>query len=163
MWNNIYKVIETQISDMKKEEISIRRANLKNILQVYSLGKRTEELNFSGGMKFHDKSELIEFVKNPDTNILLVAKIDEDIVAFLYAKIVSKTWCILDNLAVEHKYRGRGIGHLLLNYFYKILKDKKISYVQVLEEIHHKKTRDFWKKQGFKEEKVFVWADKSLR
>ena len=147
----------------KKEEVNIRRAALKDIQAIYCLGRKTEELNFSPNMRFHDKIELKEFVKKPETNILLVAEIENKVVGFLYAKIVSKTWCILDNLAVDEDYRGKGAGHLLLDHFYAILKKKKISYLQVLEEIHHKKTRDFWKKQGFREEKVFVWADRWIR
>jgi len=146
-----------------REGTNIRRAVSNDIPLIYSLGKKTEELNFSPSMKFHDRGELREFVKKPKTNILLVAEKENKIIGFLYAKIVSKTWCILDNLAVEETYRGKGIGHMLLNHFYSILRANKISYLQVLEEIHHKKTREFWKKQGFKEEKVFVWADKSIK
>jgi GNAT superfamily N-acetyltransferase len=106
---------------------------------------------------------IIEFVKKPKYNILLVAESCEEIIGFLYAKIVSKTWCILDNLVVDKKYREEGIGNLLVEDLYKILKSKKINYVQILEDIHHKKTREFWKKKWFKEEKIFVWADKVLR
>jgi N-acetylglutamate synthase-like GNAT family acetyltransferase len=148
---------------MKKGDVKIRKAAAADIPLIYSLGRKTEELNFSPKMSFHDKAELKKFVKKTNTNILLVAETGDRIVGFLYAKIISRTWCILDNLAVEQAHQGKGIGHLLLNNFYNILKKKKISYVQVLEEIHHRKTRDFWKNQGFKEEKVFVWADKSIK
>ena len=82
---------------------------------------------------------------------------------FLYAKIVSKTWCILDNLVVDKKYRKHGMGGLLVDELYKILKKDKIGYVQVLEEIYHKNTRKFWKDNGFKEEKLFVWADRVIK
>ncbi|MBS3074972.1 hypothetical protein J4429_00775 [Candidatus Pacearchaeota archaeon] len=44
------------------------------------------------------------------------------------------------------------------------LKDiNKINYIQILEDLHNKKTRKFWKDKGFKEEKTFVWADKILK
>jgi len=114
-------------------------------------------------MNFHDKIELKEFIKNKKDNVLLVSIFDKKIVGFLYAKIVSKTWCILDNLVVSEEFREQGIGSLLLDKFYKILKNKKINYVQILEDIHHKKTRKFWKEKGFKEERVFIWADKLIK
>ena len=143
--------------------IKIIQAKKEDISQIYNLGKQTKELSFSKKMNFHDKIELKEFIHHPKDNILLVAKEKKEVVGFLYGKIVSSTWCILDNLVVNEKHRDNGIGSLLLHEFYLILKNKKISYVQILEEIHHKKTRNFWKKKGFKEEKVFIWADKVIK
>lgn len=144
-------------------KIRVRHAKLSDIDMIYALGRKTEELNFSPNMRFHDKIELKEFVKKPKDNILLAADCDGKIAGFLYAKIVSRTWCILDNLAVEKEFRGHGIGNSLLHEFYTILKKRKVHYVQVLEEIHHKKTRKFWHDRGFKEEKIFVWADKMIK
>lgn len=144
-------------------EIKIRNAKISDISQVYLIGKGAKELEFSKKMNFHDKSELTEFILNKKDNIFLVAAKKEEIIGFLYAKIVSKTWCILDNLVVEKEYRDQGIGSLLLDEFYKNLKNKKISYIQILEDVHHKKTRKFWKDKGFKEEKVFIWADKVIK
>ena len=144
-------------------EIEIRRGKLKDISQIYNLGKKTKELEFSEKMNFHDKIELKEFVTEKRDNILLVCLTHKKIVGFLYAKIVSKEWCILDNLVIEENYRNNGIGSLLLEDLYQILKKKKLNYIQILEEIHHKKTREFWKKKGFKEEKKFIWADKIIK
>ncbi len=145
-----------------KLKTKIREAKLKDLNYIYSLGKEIKELKFCRKMNFHDKIELREFIKRPKDNILLVAVSEKRVIGFLYAKIISKTWCMLDNLAVDKDYRNKGIGTLLLKEFYKILKKKKIHYLQILEDIHRKKTREFWKKNGFKEEKVFLWADKTL-
>ena len=141
----------------------IRRAKFSDVKDIYKLGKSTEELSFSPDMIFHDRIELKEFIKKPKENILLVASLDNKLAGFLYAKIASHTWCILDNLAVDKKYRNHGIGNSLLHEFYKILKKMKVHYIQVLEEVHHKKTRKFWHDKGFREEKVFVWADKMIK
>lgn len=143
-------------------KIIIRRARSSDINEIYSIGKRTIELNFSKKMNFHDKIELREFIKRPRDNLLIIAEIDNDTIGFLYAKIVSRTWCILDNLVVKPEFRKLGTGHLLLEELYKILKNNKITYIQILEDINNKKTRKFWKDNGFKEEKVFIWADKRI-
>jgi N-acetylglutamate synthase-like GNAT family acetyltransferase len=147
---------------MRELEIKIRRGKLKDISQIYNLGKHAKELEFSKKMNFHDKVELKEFVTKTKDNILLVSISNKKVIGFLYAKIVSRTWCILDNLVVDEKFREEGIGSLLLEDLYKILKNKKVNYIQILEDIHHKKTREFWKKKGFKEEKKFIWADKRI-
>ncbi|MEK6886148.1 MAG: GNAT family N-acetyltransferase [Nanoarchaeota archaeon] len=147
---------------MEKIKPIIRKAKLIDINSIYNLGRKTKELNFSPKMSFHDKAELMEFIKKPRYNILLVATFEKNVVGFLYAKIVSHSWCLLDNIAVDEKYRNHGIGNLLMHELYHELKNVRVHYVQVLEEIHHKKTREFWKKKGFKEEKVFVWADREI-
>jgi N-acetylglutamate synthase-like GNAT family acetyltransferase len=146
-----------------KSEIKIQKAKIEDINEIYYLGKKTKELEFSKNMNFHDKSELREFINHKKDNIFLIAKFDKSIIGFLYAKIISKTWCMLDNLVVDEKFRNHGIAGLLLKELYKELKNKKINYVQILEEVHHKKTRKFWKDKGFKEEKLFIWADKEIK
>ncbi len=151
---------------MGKYNIKVRHARLKDINSVYSLGSKFDEnlkASKRKNMHFHEKNEFKEFIKSPKYNILLVAIINDNIVGFLYAKILSYDWCLLDDLAVEKDFQNEGIGSELLKEFYKIMKKRKIDYVQILEEIHHKKTRKFWHDRGFREEKVFVWADKMLK
>jgi ribosomal protein S18 acetylase RimI-like enzyme len=143
--------------------IIIQRARAKDLSEVYKLGCQTGELSFSPKGKFHDILELKEFVQKPKDNILLIATKNAQILGFLYAKIVSHSWCILDNLAVREDCRNHSIGKKLLQELYSILRERKISYVQVLEEFTNQKTREFWRKRGFKEKKLFVWADKTIK
>lgn len=146
--------------------IKIRRAKLKDAHEIYKIGASIRELNFSNKFKFHQKDEIIEFIKKPKDNILLVAEIDGKIMGFLYAKILAYGqwgWCMLDNLAVLPKYRKHGIGTHLLKNLYKIMKKHKVHYVHILEDVHRKKTKKFWHEHGFKEEKIFAWADKIIR
>lgn len=143
-------------------KVEIRRAKRGDVREIYNLGSKVDELKFSKGA-FHGKDEFFEFINKPKENIILVAVRKDKLVGFLYARIISKHWCMIDNLAVKRGFRNRKIGTLLLNRLYLVLKERNVDYVQILEEIHHKKTRNFWKEKGFKEEKVFLWADKRLR
>ena len=157
---------------MKKEgkmkpriKIKIRHGKLSDVNEIYKLGERISELGFSKKYKFHEKSELKEFIRKPKENIVLVALINKEIVGFIYARILahgSGGWCMLDNLAVSKKYRKHGIGTELLEELYKILKKRKIHYIQILEDIHKKHTRKFWKDKKFKESHVFIWAEKEI-
>jgi len=151
---------------MKKSRFVIRHAKLGDTNSIYALGSKFDEnlkASKRRNMHFHEKKEFKEFIKSPKYNILLVALLDNKVVGFLYAKILSYGWCLLDDVAVEANYQHDGIGSELLKEFYKILKRRKIDYVQILEEIHHKQTRKFWKDKGFREEKTFVWADKVIK
>jgi N-acetylglutamate synthase-like GNAT family acetyltransferase len=143
-------------------KMKIRRGKIKDVEEVFSIGERISELKFSR-KAFHDKDEIEEWVKKPKDNLLLVSEVDGKIAGFIYAKIIDRHWCLLDNLAVLDKYRAHGMGTKLVEELYKILRKNKIDYIQILEEIHHKRTRKFWRDKGFREEKVFIWADKFLR
>ncbi len=143
--------------------MKIREAQKKDVNELYALGKKIRELSFSKKLHFHEKLELAEFIKNSKENIFLVAEDKKELIGFLFAKILSHHaggWCMLDNLAVEQKHRKKGVGTKLLRELYKRIKKKKIHYIQILEEEHHKKTRAFWKSKGYKETTHFVWAEK---
>lgn len=146
--------------------IAIRRAQKKDIDKIFNLGCRLEDALKASNQKwehFHKKSEFFEFIKKPEKNILLVAETEGKFVGFIYAEIAGKNWCRLDNIAVDKKYQNKKIGTKLLNELYKILRKKKISYIQLLTEIHHKQTKKFWKNKGFKEGKTLVWFDRYLK
>lgn len=147
-------------------EIKIRSAKEKDVKDIFDIGNCTEELGFSKKYPFHERLEIKEFIKNNKENIVLVAENENRIIGFCFAKIMARAaggWCMLDNLAVLKEHRENGAGTLLLNELNKILKKRNVKYIQILEEIHHKKTRDFWKKRGYKETKNFLWAEKRIK
>lgn len=144
----------------------IRRARIKDSLTIYRLGKQIHELEFSKKSPFHQLSEIKEFISKPKSHFVFVAEEDGKIIGILLALILSHPaggWCLLDILGVDKKSRRKGVGKALLKRLYAELKKTKVWYVQILEEAHHKKTRSFWKKMGFRETKTFIWAEKSVR
>jgi N-acetylglutamate synthase-like GNAT family acetyltransferase len=161
----IKKLFKKIISKPEIElEIKIRKANHEDVNKIYALGKKINELNFSKQYPFHQRSELKESI-NDKNSILLVAENKDNVVGFLLAKIIfhrAGGWCILDNIAIEENFRKRGISDMLLKNFYLTLKNKKVNYIQILEEIHQKETHKFWKHQGFKKTKKFIWAEKRI-
>lgn len=146
-----------------KSEIIIRKAELIDVNNIYSLGKKTKELRFSKKIGFHDKSEIREYSRNKNGNILLVAENNGDFAGFLFAKIIDKDWCMLDNLVVETKFRNMGIGTHFIKYLLKFLKKRKIGYIQSLVEEDNKKLRKFWENEGFSPGKKFIWYDRILK
>jgi len=148
------------------KEFNIRKAKFSDASAIYHLGKKIHELDFSRKLPFHGLSEMKEFISHPKENILFVAEENDKIIGFIFAKILSHHaggWCMLDNLAVEKHHRHKHIATQLLHALYSELKKKKVWYVQILEEIHHEKTRAFWKREGYKETKSFLWAEKAVR
>lgn len=144
----------------------IRCAQKRDVNNIFNLGCKLEgslKASKQKGEHFHDKSEFLKFIKNPKDNVLLVAEIDNKFIGFIYAEIRDGNWCSIDNIAVDKKYQGLGIGTKLLNELYRILRKKKINYIQLLVEKNHKQTQKFWKSKGFKEGKTFIWFDRYLK
>ena len=147
------------------ESIKISRAKISDVHQIYLLGKRIRELDFSAKYPFYQLSELKESVSRSKENCLLTAKSKDTVVGFILAKILSHPaggWCLLDDLGVAPEYRNMGLGKSLLNSLYKEMKARKINYIQILES-NNRKTRSFWKKMGFRETKTFIWAEKTIK
>ena len=142
--------------------IKIQRTKTKDIPLIFELGQKIRELKYSKECPFCEKEEIAEWVSDRKNNIVLTAKAGDKLVGFLIAKTLSKSWCALDDIAVDKKFRGQGIGNKLLNKLYEILKKKKINYINVLIGASYKKVRAFWKAKGFKETEKFIWADKEL-
>jgi ribosomal protein S18 acetylase RimI-like enzyme len=146
-------------------KIKIRRAQKKDVNNIFNLGNKLKDLLKASKQQkghFHEKSEFLEFIKKPKNDILLVAEINNKFMGFICAEIIDKDWCLLDNIAIDKRYWGRGIGTKLINELYKILRKKKVDYIQLLVEKSHIQTQKFWKSKGFKEGKTFVWFDKYI-
>ncbi len=143
-------------------EIKIRRARARDITRIRDLGKGMKEFACSQSVKFYSREELEEWIKKPKDNILLVAEINKKMVGFLYAKIMVREWCMIDNIGVKQEWRKKGIGKILLGELFKILKNKKVNFVQLLTNLKHKKTINFWKSRKFKEGEKFLWLEKII-
>ena len=143
-------------------EIKIRKAKLSDIPSIEKLGRKTKEFVVSKKIRFYEREELEDWIKNPANNTFLIALKGNKVVGFLFSKIISPHWAMADNLVVSEKHRNNGIGNLLLNKYYQILQENKISYISGLVGIDYFPIRKFWKKMGFNEGKAFIWIEKFL-
>lgn len=76
-----------------------------------------------------------QIIKNKD-NILLVDKIDEKIIAYIFAKRIydnstEKIGYLIDGLYVEPEYRNHGIAKNLISEIINICKDNNASYIDI--------------------------------
>lgn len=136
----------------------VRKANEKDIDSIFELAKSLTELNASKNENYRCKEEILEWM-NDDKSILLV----EEKEGFLFAKLLSSNWCMIDAIAVNKDSRNKGISTKLLEELYSILREKKITYVSGLVLKDSKEARSFWNKQNFVEGKELVWIEKELK
>ena len=142
--------------------VKIKRASLNNLEQIYALVTSLPVFSASDETRFFDKKELKEWIIRKRDSIVLIAELNDLIVGFLFAKLVSSEWCMLDSIGVNPKFRKQGIANKLLEQLYQLLKKRNVTYIQGLVEVNQKSTREFWKKRGFKEGNKFVWIEKRL-
>ena len=57
----------------------------------------------------------------------------------------------LENMVINGKLRGRGIGTMLVNDFLKWCKENRVGYISVTASVKNKQAADFYRKFGFKD------------
>ncbi|MBN1793015.1 GNAT family N-acetyltransferase [Candidatus Woesearchaeota archaeon] len=141
--------------------MAVRRARPRDLEGIYNIVKGTREFEASKNTRFFKKQELKEWISDRKSSIVLVSE-EGKINGFLFAKIISRNWCMLDSIAVSPDHRGKGCATRLLDKLYKELKAKKCDYIQALVLAGNKQTRGFWRKKGYSEGNKFVWIEKFL-
>ena len=147
---------------MNKAEIKIRKLKRSDVNHVYNVSHRIKEFTVSDRIHFYEKKEMVEWIGKKDS-VFLVAEVEKRIVWFIFCKIISKEWAMLDSLEVDQEFRSQGIGTKLVNALFDELNQKHITFVQAFVGKNYKKSRKFWKECGFIEGKEFIWVDKILR
>jgi N-acetylglutamate synthase-like GNAT family acetyltransferase len=136
----------------------VRKANEKDVDFIFELAKALPELNASKNEVYRSKEEILEWI-NDDKSIVLVKENE----GFIFAKLLSSNWCMIDAIAIKTDSRGKGTSTQLLNELYSILKEKNINYVSGLVLEDSKEARNFWNKQGYSEGKELIWIEKHLK
>ena len=87
--------------------------------------------------------DFFEKIYNNDSNVIFCAKIDKEIVGYIYCKLdydcngpMLHQEALIDGLYVKGEYRRRGIASKLIAHAKKWVEDKKIKnlYINVLEQ-----------------------------
>ncbi len=130
--------------------MKIREAKLKDINNIYKLMSLSKELKQSTGDTYFNKKFLRKIVNDKGV-ILLVVEHDNKIVGVLGAAIWRKTKiCYADFIFIDKKYRGKGFGIKLHQYFIKLLKKNGINYLWSIVKQEDHVLQDILKKFKYK-------------
>lgn len=149
---------------MRKKEPALKIQDLtpKEIRQVYSLNRNVPQLHESQSSQKYTLKELEEWLKNPQKDILLVAKKEKTVAGFLACRLLAPYWAEIDTLVVNPLFRRKGTGSALVQECLKRLKKKKIKEVSVSVRKRFPTISKFWRKQGFQEGYQFTLMEKFL-
>lgn len=151
---------------MNYSNIKIRKASLKDLSKLYSLGLNTPEFKVSSIYPFMSRDEFKEAITSK-SSIFLVAEKDNKILGFIHADMMDKDkpfknrWACLVYIMTIQKARGQGIGKILYEKCKRILKKHNITHLYAWAHARGK-TLNFFKQQGFKIGHEFIWVDRRL-
>jgi GNAT superfamily N-acetyltransferase len=98
--------------------------------------------------------KVFERVLDSDSQVYLCAIDDEDVVGFALLTIKNNLWQAanlghIDELIVDEKYRGSGLGTVLLNEIVAQARQRGCARVELDSAFHRKKAHQFYERHGF--------------
>lgn len=138
----------------------IRDAEFTDIDAILTLGN-DNAFAVSKHISFYERPELYEWIAERNNNIMLVAATSEQIAGFLYCKIMSCHWALLDNFYVHPNQRGHGYGRHLLLELNERLRKRGITYLSCLA-IDDASLSAQLNKLGFCRTKSYAWYETFL-
>ena len=144
------KIIPATIKDLKK----IRQLNLKLFQNEFNNYDHTLDCSWpmdERGEKYF-KSRIID-----KGNCVFLAKQGNNIIGYLAGGLSKVSKCRnikdaiaeLENMYIEDKYRGKGIGSMLINAFLKWCKINKCVMIRVVASFDNTMGVNFYKNNGF--------------
>lgn len=136
---------------------------LKDIDNVYKIGNETKEFAMSNTTKFWNKRELKRWINANGDDVLLVAQVDNKLAGFTISTFHAPTKIALfNNIVVLKKYRGLGVGKMLVMEVLNRLRKKGATYVYAEIKNTNEGAKLLFEKLGFKQGYSFVFMEKVL-
>jgi len=141
-------------------QIKIRKTKKNEIKLLRKIAKATPEVldtqNYIEGE--------ITFERLLKHGICIVAELDKEIVGFLLANLNERTHCsYLIYCITKPKYRGKGIGTMLMKEWFRICRKNKVTYLDTYAPSFNKKTVTFYQKMGMTKGKPWIYFSKKLK
>ncbi|MBS3072973.1 GNAT family N-acetyltransferase [Candidatus Pacearchaeota archaeon] len=128
--------------DDLKEYLKIKRESLKEYSKI-TWCKITLTNN-------QIKKELVDSISSPKRFLLFIE--DDKIIGYMICSIIlseHQNYGYIDDIFVYKKFRGNGLGKMLINEFIKILRKKNIKKLRLGVNIRNKKAIKMYKELGF--------------
>jgi len=119
-----------------------------DIEPLWKWGEENWELWSDSKHKWYTKKSLTKWVKDPQKDILLVAKIDTKPIGMCMTYVL-RDWAYCTGLFVDKEYRSIGIGKTLLTETMKRLRKRRIDLFSFMVDARNAKSLRYYKKLGF--------------
>ncbi|MBI4020281.1 MAG: GNAT family N-acetyltransferase [Candidatus Aenigmarchaeota archaeon] len=140
----------------------IRKARPADAGQIYRLVKGSRELVITSTYNFLEKEAIQQWVRDKSIS-LFVAEDKGKVIGLIYAELLfgSGKAMYLDNLVVHPRYRGKGVGTMLLAACTAEMKRRGIRYagMMVLKR-NYELRKGFFERNSFRKTGELYWIEK---
>ena len=126
--------------------------------------KQLQSLLIESGLFYEkiDSKKRIESKVEMDKKSILVATDGGKLIGSIFI-LDDRGWlAFVFHLAVDKRYRGRGVGSRLLLEAEKLLKMRGGHEVYLLIDVENMEVEDFYRKNGYKESGLYRWMGKDI-
>jgi len=142
--------------------MKIRKATLRDSKKILKLFNSDANLVGDDELKYKDY-HIQEYLTNP-IHKLFVAEIDKKVVGALLTEFWKKAqYVYMNDLVIDKKFQGKGIGTALNNYVEDLAKKQGHHLIFFFTEVDNKKMQSLAKKLNFKKGKKFYFFSKGLK
>jgi ribosomal protein S18 acetylase RimI-like enzyme len=132
-----------------KSKIRIIKPTKDDIVPLWKWGEENRELWSDTKTKWYPKKTLVDWVKNPGKDILLVAKNGNPHPVGMCMTYTLRGWGYCTGLFVDKKYRRMGIGTKLMRETIRQLKKRHVYHLSFMVDPKNHKGLRMYKKLGF--------------
>ena len=139
--------------------VRISARQLKEFVATFG---RTDELAVNNKIGFYEPCELAEWMKKPKENLLYSTKYGGKYVGFVFAKIMSPHWALIDTFYVKPDMRKFGVGRFMQNNIDAAIKKMGVKYISRVTREDNAGMHKFLGKLGYSKRDTYAWFDKFL-
>jgi ribosomal protein S18 acetylase RimI-like enzyme len=139
--------------------IVVRGAASDDVPALLAIGHGDNAFAVSDRIRFYEKAELEEWIASPRDNILVVADSSAGIAGFLFCKVMSSHWAMLDNFYVQPALRAQEYGDRMMQDLLNRLHDRGISYLTTLTSHDQPALARYLKRYGFQIASLYQWNE----
>jgi ribosomal protein S18 acetylase RimI-like enzyme len=137
----------------------IRYADPADADAIFALGRSEPAFKVSGAIPFYEHSELVEWATDRRENILAVVEENGVVVGFLFCKVISHHWAMVDNFYIAPSGRTVGIAAELRDWLVADLRQRGLSYLTCLIREDHVALVRLVRRLGFDVQKQYTWCE----
>lgn len=144
---------------MSKAPVRIRYAEPADAKAIYAMGRAESAFRVSGTIPFYEESELIEWATNRNENVLAVVEEGASVVGFLFCKVISHHWAMLDNFYLAPSSRNTAMAKALRDWLLADLRERRLSYLTCLIREDHRALLRLVRRLGFTPRNSYTWCE----
>jgi GNAT superfamily N-acetyltransferase len=144
-------------------DITIRAIRKTDVARLIDVGHSHTDFRVNRRVGFYKKSELITWARRSNEGVFLIAISGKTLLGFVFCKIMSSKWAMIDSLYVLPEFRRKGVGGKLIETCFAQLRNNGIDYVSTLIKPHKRQIRSYMSRNGFRQSSKYLWMGRFIK